>query len=662
MKSNNTLPTLCLYVLLLLPVFGRAQPRLLNFSKYGPDTRMLRNQYTSWENRVPYEGLSISFLPNNLDTPGAPGMLGGRGAPGELCFSVFNPANTILDANYDSAVADMSACNFAKFKSNFMMLTLFDQNWISWSDTVNWGKMITNLGAAARIAKASGLEGIILDTEMYGGPENFNLLFYCRQFATYDLRNGSTHAFCRIDQANDNQHSIEDLFPQPAQYIYWWDPATSMANTPTGPQKLVPYYYGVFTEWADTSHFYYAILDTAKRADIAKILVDVKQRGAEILTAIKNNFPDAKIILTTGPSSIHHDFVNSLDYKVYHNYLRTHPGLGVHFLEGMLEAAQGSRIEIIDGQEQTYYHKTRNDFMKARASFDFAENYFSTATAKTLYRNNVLRAYASYARPVNSALYPAESPARFFNTTELQDQYKYATEFPDIRYVWQWEEYESIWLDNATQAHKYDGLNPRYRYGSGDSLLYIAAINKGNNALKNFVVHDNEYLYLKGTEVTGKNILVENGGTLRFRDSFTLSGAHSVTFDSGAYCCIETGLKLKLSGYHSFLNFVPGYQAGVKAGLPDNSNCMASPTTTTVTGIGMLNTIDRDVYIQNEVLTGDQYIVGKNIYIGKEVAVPTRTAGEVNINDQANIRFKAGEKVKMTTHVNVETGSTYLIQ
>jgi hypothetical protein len=661
MKYNHSILARCLLaLLLLLPGYARAQPKLLNFSKYGPNTRMLLNQYASWETASPYEGLSITFLPDNINTGGT-GYLGGKDAPGELTFSVFKNANTINYTDYDSAITDMQACNFTKFKNNFMMISLFPPNPSPWSDTTAWHKMIANLGVAAKIAKACGLKGIILDTEMYGGKENFNLLFYCTQFADHVLKAGTTYAFCRIDQANDNQHSIEDLFPQPLQYIYWRDVATHMANSPAGPIELVHLYYGVYTEKADTSHYYYSILDTAHRAAITQIISDVKQRGAEITTAINDNFPDAKIILTFGASTIP-EFVGVLDYTTAHNYLRTQPGLIVPFLEGMLDAAQGTRIEIIDGQEQTYYHKTRTDFMKARASFDFAESYFSTSTTKSLYRNNMLRAYGLYARPVNSSLYPAESAARFFDTTELRDQYKYASEFPDIRYLWQWEETESIWLTDATQTHKYDNTYPSTRYGSSDSLAYINAIKKGQNALRNFVVHNNEFLYLKGTEVTGKNILVEPGGTLRFRDSFSLSGAHSVTFDSDAYCCMESGLKLKLNSYHSFINFLPDYQTGVKSPLPDDSNCSATPTTITATGNGTVNTIDRDVYIQNDTLTGDQYIVGKNIYIGKNVAVPGRTAGEVEINDNANLRFKTGEKLKMTSDVKIEIGSTYLIK
>lgn len=658
MKHTNKLPALLLCALLLLPAYGRAQPKLLNFSNYGPDTRMLLNQYTSWESTSPYDGLSVIFLPNNINT-GGDGYLGGKNVPGELTLSVFKAANTINYADYQHAIDDMKACTFSKFKNNFIMLALFEQNWIPWNDAVNWGKMIANLGVAAKIADSSGLKGIVLDTETYG-PDNINLLLYSLQVPAngYALTDANNRlGLGRIDEVTD-AGNITDLFPRTNQNIYWWDNSTNLVN---GTTTVTRENGAVFKDLA--GNFYYLLLDPAHQTDVEQVIVDVKQRGAEMINAINANFPDAEVILTVAPSDIHYDFSTAYGMNENRNFQRTASWLLVPLTEGMLEAAVGTRIKLIDGQEQTYYLKNRSSFMNGRTSFDKAEQYYSSTAAKSLYRNNMLRAYGLYSRSVNNPEYnPLVNTAyRFFSPAELQDQYKYASEFPDIRYIWQWEEKESIWLNDVTALHKYDNINPTNKYGLADATNYITAINNGQNALKNFVVHDNEFLYLKGTEVTGKNILVEQGGTLRFRDSFSLSGAHSVTFDDGAYCCMETGLKLKLDGYHSFVNFVPGYQVGVKSPLLDGGNCAASPTTTiTVTGKGAVNTIDRDVYIQNETLTGDQYIVGKNIQVGYNVALPARTNGAVQINGNANIRFKAGEKVNMTRDVNIETGSTYL--
>ncbi len=274
----------------------------------------------------------------------------------------------------------------------------------------------------------------------------------------------------------------------------------------------------------------------------------------------------------------------------------------------------------------------------------------------------MLRAYGLYPLPINSPYYnpTANTAYRYFTPAQLQDQYKYASEFPDIKYLWQWEEAESFWLAGNI-GNRYDNLNPEIVYGGADATQYTNAINEGQNALKNFVVHNNEYLYLKNANITGKNIMVESGGTLRFKGKFSLSGSHSVTFDNSSYCCMDNTLNLTLTNYASFINFVPGYFTGVKSPLPDGGNCSSNPAATTVTGDGSINTFDKDVYIQNDTLSGDQYIVGKNIYVGYDVA-PARTLGEVRINDFANIIFKAAERVKMTRDFNIETGSTYLIK
>src|SRR5690349_15872900 len=75
--------------------------------------------------------------------------------------------NRFTAALLDSARADLVATPFGRFRENFLRVNVTpgDLDWFE-----DHGALMANLELAARLAKAGGCPGILLDTEPYQGP------------------------------------------------------------------------------------------------------------------------------------------------------------------------------------------------------------------------------------------------------------------------------------------------------------------------------------------------------------------------------------------------------------------------------------------------------------------------------------------------------------
>ena len=446
-----------------------AQTKVINVSQQGPDTRLLKNNYLAWERQLPFDGLSINFNINEVNDNNSIGFFGRQTE--ELCYSVFKSKNTIVYDKYSNAINDLRACNFQKFKNNFLVLSMFDVNWALWEDDSAWGRMLTNLQVAAKIASESGLKGIILDTETYGSPQNLNLMFYCQQFANKLLMKDSKVAYIRIKDVKD-YNSIDDLFPKTNGVIYWKD-ASDYANG----IKLKKTVFNIYTD--NQNNYYYPLLDPKFKKDVQLIIESVEKRGGEIVQAINREFPKAEIMLTIGPSYIKNVLSELYGLTSNNNYLRTGYGLLVPLTKGLLKGAASSNIMLIDGQEQSYFYKTKNQFANLQNDFLLTGNYFGDTQSEYLKRMN--KAIGLFPRPTNRQ---ANSNPRLFSNKEITDTFKSALSLNRIKYIWVYEENESYWFMPSLKDRYTEKKGSMSKIGGNNFDGFVKSINKGIGTIR----------------------------------------------------------------------------------------------------------------------------------------------------------------------------------
>ncbi len=418
------------------------QPKLISVPQHGPDTRLLKNNYIYWERNLPFAGLSISFNDNILNTNSSIGFYGKTG--NELCFSVFDRNKTIIYNNYTNAIADLATVPFVKFKNNFMMIALFGVNWTKWDDDATWKHQLSNLEVAAKIAHDSKLKGIILDTEPYGSPQNLDLSFYCQQFVEKVLIQDGKIAYVALNKRVDS-NTLEDMFPKKNDVIYW-----KSANYIAGNLKLTKVNLDIYKD--DKGNYYYPLLDPKFKTEIALLVNKVKQRGAQIIEAIRKNFKNAEIMLTVGPSYVKTDLDNINGLKPNNNPLHTQYGLIIPLTAGMLQSIKSTSIKLIDGQEQTYYLKTQKEFTQAHANFNSTAKYYDSSINK-IYSQYMGEAFGLYLKPVSVA---NRNSKRLFTRTEAATSIKLASSIKTVKYVWIYEEEQSYWFIEALSKQYID--------------------------------------------------------------------------------------------------------------------------------------------------------------------------------------------------------------
>lgn len=442
-----------------------AQARLISVPQQGPDTRLLRNNYSSWEKSVPFDGVSIGFNPNSINTKTSIGYFG-RGEK-ELCSSVFSKDARLKYAQYTNAISDLKNCNFKKLKSNFMMIPLFNVSWTLWEDDSAWSHLISNLEVAGKVAYASGLKGIILDTETYGSPQNLNLTFYCQQFVNKIYTRNSKIALVRIKDLKDRK-SLDDLFPKQNNNIFWKD-----ENDVANGIKLEKVQFDVYKDL--DNNYYYPLLDPKFKNDVKLIISKVESRGQQIVSAISRHFPKAEIMLTVGPSYVREvlNDINGLNYS--NNGLRTGYGLLIPLTKGMLIAASKSGVKLIDGQEQTYYHKTSSQFNRSRVNFNETANYFD-GDVKSKYLAFMNQSIGIYARPAEKKTGKSN---RFFDDNEVVNTFRLASSLKGVKYIWVYEEKESYWFMPSLKNRYLNEARGMSKIGGGNFDNHIKNIKTG---------------------------------------------------------------------------------------------------------------------------------------------------------------------------------------
>ena len=444
------------------------QAKLISVPQQGPDTRMLKNNYVEWEKTLPFEGLSINFNSNSINNGSSVGYFGRE--QNELCFTVFKNNAQIKYEDYTNAIKDLQSAKFQKFKNNFMILSVFDNNWTQWTDDKSWDHLLSNLTVASQIAYKSGLKGIILDTETYGSPQNLNLLFYCEQFINRTLKRNAKTAYVQVNKVSD-QNTLEDLFPKSNDRIYWKD-----ANDVADGIKLERVSFNIFKD--KDGRFYYPLLDPKYKDEIKLLVADVEKRGRQLVMAINKSFPTAEIMLTCGPSYVKEVLATLNGLSTRNNYLRTEYGLLVAFTKGMLDAIGPTGMKLIDGQEQTYYHKTQEQFRKSQLNYLSAGDYYSGRT-KENYFKHMVPAIGLYARPITPRSNRSE---RFFSESDIINSFNFAASNKSVKYIWVYEESETYWyLDRFKDRYLNKGKNMS-KIGDSQFNQHIQNVRKGINS------------------------------------------------------------------------------------------------------------------------------------------------------------------------------------
>ncbi|MGJ1317234.1 hypothetical protein ACR776_01610 [Sphingobacterium spiritivorum] len=441
----------------LFPNFIFGQPRIISVPKNGPDTKMIKRYLEHFENKLPFDGLSIGFHSNKTNHKGFLGAYG-RG-PDELSFSVFNVKNSINYLNYTNAINDLKRLNFVKFKSNFMFLALFSNNWVKWDDDKNWEFLLKNFREACKIAKDSGLKGIILDTETYGSAQNLDLSFYCIQFVDYLKKIDGKTVYERIGENKENG-DIGDLFYNKSKLVH-----LKHSEYKIGSASVTKVFLNIYKD--KSNNYYYPVIDEKFKDEVLKIVNKVEQRGTQIAKILKTEFPNAEILLTCGPSYVKEVLSNIYGLNEHSTFYRTGYGLVIPFVYGMLEEANSSSLIIIDGMEQTYYHKSKQEFDRSISNFYASKGYFNNFKRNSLFDDLQISA-GLFITPKNNE--SDLSVSRRFNKKEIFNSLNSVYNIRKLKYIWMYEENESYWFIPKESKRYYDGSKNTYGiYGDNES-------------------------------------------------------------------------------------------------------------------------------------------------------------------------------------------------
>ena len=147
-----------LYVLICLAAAASAAAapvkKLIECSWSNPTTDQLRENITLLEARVPYQGLRI--------------FLTGRGeGKGQNHKTIFGKVRWKYEW-FRLDVENLKNTKFNRFTDNFLSTGVVPGN-VDWFSDSDWETVCQNFGLVARIARETGLRGLIFDPEEYSG-------------------------------------------------------------------------------------------------------------------------------------------------------------------------------------------------------------------------------------------------------------------------------------------------------------------------------------------------------------------------------------------------------------------------------------------------------------------------------------------------------------
>jgi hypothetical protein len=177
----------------------------------------------------------------------------------------------------------------------------------------------------------------------------------------------------------------------------------------------------------DTEHyadrdrsFWYERQPQHAQHTFAEYNAKARQRGAEFMRAIRQNFPHAHLYLTYGPSLVRQE-TRTADFS------RSSYGLLVGFFDGLLKESKG--CTVTDGFEQGYKYRTDDEFAKAA---DVIRNQTATLSANPrLYRQRAKVGFGVWPAGDEKGLNVADFSKNNHTPAELEYALHYALRYSD---------------------------------------------------------------------------------------------------------------------------------------------------------------------------------------------------------------------------------------
>ena len=158
----------------------------------------------------------------------------------------------------------------------------------------------------------------------------------------------------------------------------------------------------------------------------------------------------------------------------------------------------------------------------------------------------------------------------------------------------------------------------------------------------------------------GAKLIVKSGSTLCLKSgsNLTVSNSGKIEIQDGGYLCVEPGANINLQHFNSVINLLENAILGVNPATLTNFNCRSSVSSIVKTGLGSINRLDEDVYVQNETITANRYFSGKNIYVGRNVTT-SKPQGDVLISNNAQVIFDATENIIFDAGFECTIGASF---
>jgi hypothetical protein len=120
-----------------------------------PNTAFLREHWREMEASTPFDGVIFKIEVKGERSCSTEG--GWDAQPWKVAW-------------FESAIADLKACRFAKFTDNFLRLNATPGN-LDWADDPGWAALAEKVGFCARAVRAGGARGLAPDFESYGAKQ-----------------------------------------------------------------------------------------------------------------------------------------------------------------------------------------------------------------------------------------------------------------------------------------------------------------------------------------------------------------------------------------------------------------------------------------------------------------------------------------------------------
>lgn len=145
-------------MLLCCALFGAQQVKVIDLSWSNPTISFLEKHLAEMEKDSPLDGITVRIGGKQMtafDKTYTPGL-----------GNAWNKRPWSFEA-FDTEIKRYKALKFTKFTDNFFYMTtsVVDFDWCSDED---WKTVAANFGVAAKVAKAMGLKGLLVDIEEYG--------------------------------------------------------------------------------------------------------------------------------------------------------------------------------------------------------------------------------------------------------------------------------------------------------------------------------------------------------------------------------------------------------------------------------------------------------------------------------------------------------------